>query len=577
MWNLSEDKKMKRQILISMSALCILAACTPSEKPEIQEPAENVIHFTATLAPKGENPQSKAITTGLEGGKEVLNVAWAEGEEVAVRYQTSNGYANVTATVKSVTNGVATITAYLFEAIDGGSVYFVYPATLHDSFGGIDESKLLNQNGNLTGANGVSTKFDAATGDGTIIVNGTEATLNGTISLTNQVCICKFHFDIVESYGMGGNPRNFSTPVIINDGNGHEYTITSDRTDGGPRGFNINDDIYVAMLPVSYSTVTFSTTYGPNSYSYTSTGTYLEAGKFYRNLSIQLVKGGYVYNNPIRLNLTGSVTSTFVIPDGGALMLDDATINVTDDGPGIQCEGNAIIILKGTNSVTAKKQPAIKAGPMGTTLTIQGTGTITATGGIDSAGIGIGHDDTCGAITITGGIVTANGGSKSAGIGSGYGAGHGGCGDITISGGTITAKGEKYSAGIGSGGYNSCGNITISGGTITATGGSYAAGIGSGERASCCNITINGGTVRANSGDHSAGIGSGRYASCGNITISNTVTRVYAIKGANSCSIGAGEDGSCGTVTIGGTIYFDGTNFLNDGDIYLTNNINYRP
>ncbi len=578
MWNLSEDKKMKRLILISMSALCMLAACTPAQKPEIQEPTENVIHFTATLAPKGENPQSKAITTGMEGGKEVLNVAWAVGEEIDVYYQTSGGYMTVKATVKSVTNGVATITADLTGAIDGSSVSLVYPASLHNGKGGIDETALLNQNGNLTGANGISTKFDAAIGTSTItLIDGWNASVSDMVTMTNQVCICKFHFDIVESYGAGGPTRNFSTPVIINDGNGHEYTITSDRTDGGPRGFNSTDDIYVALLPVSNSTVTFSTTYSPNSYSYTSTGTFLEAGKFYRNLSIQLVKGGYVYNNPIRLNLTGSVTSTFVIPDGGALMLDDATINVTDDGPGIQCEGNAIIILKGTNSVTAKKQPAIKAGPMGTTLTIQGTGTITATGGTDSAGIGIGHDDTCGAITITGGIVTANGGSKSAGIGSGYGAGHGGCGDITISGGTITAKGEKYSAGIGSGGYNSCGIITISGGTITATGGSYAAGIGSGERASCCNITINGGTVRANSGGHSAGIGSGRYASCGNITISNTVTRVNAIKGANSCSIGAGEDGSCGTVTIGGTIYFDGTNFLNDGDIYLTNNINYRP
>lgn len=264
MWNLSEDKKMKRQILISMSALCMLAACTPSEKPEIQEqPTENVIHFTATLAPKGENPLSKAITTGTEGGKEVLNVAWAEGEEIAVYYQTSGDPATAKATVQSVTNGVATITADLTGAINGGSVSLVYPASLHNGKGGINETALLNQNGNLTGANGISTKFDAAIGTSTItLIDGWNESVSDMVTMTNQVCICKFHFDIVESYGMGGPTRNFSTPVIINDGNGHEYTITSDRTDGAPRGFNSTDDIYVALLPVSNSTVTFSTIYG---------------------------------------------------------------------------------------------------------------------------------------------------------------------------------------------------------------------------------------------------------------------------------------------------------------------------
>ena len=193
MWNLSEDKKMKRQILISMSALCMLAACTPSEKPEIQEPSENVIHFTATLAPKGEDPMSKAITSGTEGGKEVLNVAWAAGEEIAVYYQKNDdSYATAMATVQSVTNGVATITADLTGAIDGSSVSLVYPASLHNGMGGIDETALLNnQKGTLTD---ISTNFDAAIGTGTITVSGSDASVSGAVSMENRVCICKFSF-----------------------------------------------------------------------------------------------------------------------------------------------------------------------------------------------------------------------------------------------------------------------------------------------------------------------------------------------------------------------------------------------
>jgi len=137
---------------------------------------------------------------------------------------------------------------------------------------------------------------------------------------------------------------------------------------------------------------------------------------------------------------------------------------------------------------------------------------------------------------------------------------------LTILGsGSLTASSNGYCAGIGGGDGVDCGNITITGGTINATGGYKAAGIGSGIKSSCGNITITGGTVNATGGDYAAGIGSGGgtdssgygtyYASCGNITITNTVTSVNATKGSNATnSIGAGRVGKCGTVTIGGTV-----------------------
>ena len=115
---------------------------------------------TAILAPKGENPQTKAISSGTDdNGKEILNVAWAVDEKIALYYQTASGYAKTTAEVTEVNDGVATIKAELnANTIDGGTVQFVYPASLANETGDdIDEFKLLSQNGNLTGDNGIST------------------------------------------------------------------------------------------------------------------------------------------------------------------------------------------------------------------------------------------------------------------------------------------------------------------------------------------------------------------------------------------------------------------------------------
>ena len=610
---------MKRHILVYISALCAVAACTlascgwieevPTNEPEtIEEPAAPQIAFTATLAPKGEDPQSKAITTGTEGGKEVLNVAWAADEQIAVYYQTgAESYATAIATVESVDamTGEATITATLTGAIDGGAAKFVYPATLHNGTGQIDETALLSQNGNLTGANGISTKFDAATGEGTINVSGSEASVSGTVTMTNRVCICKFHFDIVDG-GTVGPEREFS-PIIIRDGNSHTYTITSDKQNDygiGSRGFKRSDDIYIALLPVSGKAFTFYNSSlgsgGYNNYLYTASNTTLTVGKFYRNLSIDMVKDANTSPLPFKDLAKGSVSAfdgdviymssseatshTITIADGATVTIENVNIRATASA-GIICSGNATIILDGTNTVTTtvEEYPAIQAGGSSTTLTIKGSGSVTATGGAYGAGIGTRSGSkygVCGDIVFESGTVMSKGGEDGAGIGSGY---NGICGNITISGGTVTAMSRGYGAGIGSG-YRSgadiigsCGTITISGGTVTATGGIFGAGIGSGAQGICGNITISGGIGIYTGGRYAAGIGCGYNSICGDITITDGVIRVTATRyDFYYCpySIGLGSElnsvtYTCGTITIGGTVYYDGTNFLNNGDTYL--------
>ena len=262
--------------------------------------------------------------------------------------------------------------------------------------------------------------------------------------------------------------------------------------------------------------------------------------------------------------LTGTLAGNYkiTIADNANVELKDVTINGVNDGAykwaGLTCDGNATITITGTNTVKGfyREYPAIQAGPIGKTLTINGTGTLTATGGDFAAGIGSGFNgSSCGNITINGGTVNASSSFSGAGIGSGYS--NSSCGAITISGGTVMASSGQYGAGIGSGYSNSsCGAITISGGTVNANSIKNGAGIGSGYNGSSCGaITISGGTVYANSANFGAGIGSGfNDSSCGHITISGgTVT---ASSGQFGAGIGSGySNSSCGAITIsGGTV-----------------------
>ncbi|MBQ3299043.1 MAG: hypothetical protein IJG99_01970, partial [Ruminococcus sp.] len=277
-------------------------------------------------------------------------------------------------------------------------------------------------------------------------------------------------------------------------------------------------------------------------------------------VDLSTLEGDYEAQNNDVLTGTLSGNKKITIADGATVTLKDANITLSIDAyyAGITPLGDATILLEGANTVKGgyEDNPGIFV-PENTTLTIDGTGSLTASSGGDDedrygCGIGGGFQMAAGNIVINGGTITANGGDWAAGIGSGDSVS---CGNITITGGTITANGGALAAGIGSGNSDSasCGNITITGGTITANGGEYAAGIGSGyDEATCSNILITGGTITANGGQNSAGIGSGAYsASCGNIMIADTVTLVTATKGSNAPnSIGAGYLASCGTVTI---------------------------
>ena len=258
------------------------------------------------------------------------------------------------------------------------------------------------------------------------------------------------------------------------------------------------------------------------------------------------------------------------------LTLKDVKIDVSDTGDqydwdqkgkaalSVQGKGNVEIELDGDNELKSGTQSAGLEKTSTGTLTLKDdnneAGSLTATGGFNSAGIGGGYLGDGKNITITGGTVNVTGGDNG-GAGIGGGAEGGGGNNITIKGGTVTATGGGYSgtggAGIGGGSSGSGENITINDGKVTATGGSYAAGIGGGsvgawggDAGSGKNITINGGTVNATGTDGGAGIGGGENGNGEDITINGG--KVNASGAYGGAGIGGGVNGIGSKVTVSG-------------------------
>ena len=154
------------------------------------------------------------------------------------------------------------------------------------------------------------------------------------------------------------------------------------------------------------------------------------------------------------------------IADGATVTLRDATINGRNKNAfrwaGITCPGNATLVLEGENSVRGFQRmfPGIHIA-QGKTLTIKGSGTLSASSNGYGAGIGGGSAIDCGHIVIEGGTITAEGGNEAAGIGGG---GYAACGSITITSDvtSLTAtKGDGAKHSVGAGADGSCGKVTI--------------------------------------------------------------------------------------------------------------------
>ena len=345
------------------------------------------------------------------------------------------------------------------------------------------------------------------------------------------------------------NPCNASVSPSINldfhpNATGHGLiadTISALLTDeGGSEDPEVSGSIFVGGVELEGSS-------GTTAYATTTNGAVTKDNANENNYNIKW--------DGATLTLKGAEITTIAetpddyLPQSAAIYYDKAT--------------DLKIVLEEDNTVTG---PDVSSGGDSSsygihvddevTLTISGSGSLTATGGDAPAvygGVSYGIY-TWGNVIITGGDVTATGGAaefQSHGIYARLNA--------TISGGAVKATGGAVTSSEEDGGDASSGIcadiVTISGGEVTAKGGAVTS---SGDNARSCgiygrnwlydNVIISGGTVEATGG-----------------TFTSTSTDTEADAGSYGI-YGAGLDG---TVISGGTVTASGGSRALGGDVYL--------
>ena len=475
--------------LSAMAALLLITACSDIDNTIIEQPdgkEYTTVPFSATVSNASET------RAGLNGSKQYVfetgDKLYVEGtgvygyltlkaEDAGKRTgATFEGNLNVSGMPASTLalNAVLVSSTDALHTISGDKVTATtYPTTAIAA----TEAEAIEKYSDFTGSATYS---------------------NPSFTLNQQSAFISFDVTLVDNTAA-------STAVDVSISNGGGVVRTGSTTTA-----NVSGDIkaqFVAAFPGGSTTLSdASVTLGTRPAISFGGSTALAVNKIYqvtkgyvdlstldcKNDATPTMKDGYL--------LTGNLVehNQIRIADKATVTLKDVSIHQSYFAAGVGCEGDATIILEGTNDVAGacgapggSSYPGVHV-PTGKTLTIQGSGALMATSGgknNDAAGIG---------------------GSSSLNID---------CGNIVIKGGVITATG-RGDAGIGGG----SGNISIEGGYITAIGGTYC-----------------------------AGIGGRRNGACGTITITGDVPYISATKGWGAPNqIGAGEGGTCGTVTIDG-------------------------
>ena len=219
-------------------------------------------------------------------------------------------------------------------------------------------------------------------------------------------------------------------------------------------------------------------------------------------------QGGQTYTGVFVVTGTSTTSKLVIKGDSGTaanVYLKDLHITVSS-GAAVSVSGDVDLYIEGSSVLQSGENCAGIQKEDDGQLTIDGSGSLEATGGQSGAGIGGAFHKSGNNITINGGKIIAQS-TTGNGWGAGIGGGNGGNGNnITINGGDVTAIGGSEAAGIGGGIHASAENITINGGTVTAKAGGGAAAIGGGhanpDGGKATNINLVGGdiTVQSNHG-----------------------------------------------------------------------------
>ena len=270
---------MKTTKLFFMAALALMtAACSNDDNDLTQQPAKaEGIPFTATIS-----LDQSATTRALTENGTTIEATWATGEKVALIYTVSATTYVKEAEVTPQGDGTATISTMLEGSpADDTDVTIVYPASAVDgTTKDVKTDLLASQNGLLTGTGSIAEKYELrkTTTPAKLKIDGTTASLKGTVSLTNQNAIFKLTLKDIDGTG-----NVSATSVIISDQTGVVTTVTP------APATNV---MYVA-LPTTATTLKFLVT-GSDSKKYFNMASSLSLVASYYQSTVKLATVGDV-------------------------------------------------------------------------------------------------------------------------------------------------------------------------------------------------------------------------------------------------------------------------------------------
>lgn len=281
---------MKISKLFSLAALALITTACSDQIEQVQQPRNTEgIPFTATIS-----IDKSASTRALTENGTTIEASWVAGEKVALIH---NGV-NDEMTVASVSGGVATINGTITGTpSNGDAVTVIYPSTAADgTTGNVKADALVGQDGTLKGTAGtsISEKYDIRKSSGaTLKVEDSKATLNGNVTLAQQVSIWKLTLQ------SGGSSLN-AKALVVKDADDNLLASATLATAGS---------VFYMAVPAMTSAKIIAAN-GANSYSYSKASVSISAGKYYQS-TVSLTQDEYT-------NLSATATAnTYIISSAG--------------------------------------------------------------------------------------------------------------------------------------------------------------------------------------------------------------------------------------------------------------------
>ena len=253
------------KILTTAALALMMTACSNDyNEAALQPGAGHEITVTATIDADGGSTLTRAVAES-EG---TITSSLTADEQIAVLFSDGTTNLSRTATVKSVTDGTATIEFTIPSSLANNTACtLVYPVTAAKA-DNTDVKAYAELFATQTGV--LSDALDVRRGTATILNDGFTASLSDATKLAAQNAIVKFSL----SYG---SDAIAATQFQVKDGSDNVLTtVTPTATDGA-------SDLYVVMAPATDADFHFEASEGDFDYTYEKTGVTLAAGTYYQS------------------------------------------------------------------------------------------------------------------------------------------------------------------------------------------------------------------------------------------------------------------------------------------------------